>query len=307
MDTLQQMRIFVMTVRSGSFSEAGRQMDLSPASVSRYIQSLEERFGVRLLNRSSRRLSLTHAGEAFLERARSVLREFDAIEPAISEIGKGLHGRLHIHAREFVGQHLIVPLVARFLAANEGVDLVLTLSDKPLDLIENGIDVSIRTERSGEIEQMSLVARRLGSWRRVVCASPAYLARRGVPQVPTDLEQHDCLAYQFHHAAQVWRFRLGAIEEQVKVRSHVQSSSGEALRQLALAGQGIALMPEWSVAADLQKKRLVALFDKHDATPTNAPFRHNLFAVYQRSKHQTPMLRTFLQSLAELMQGTGAS
>jgi len=126
MDTLQQMRIFVLSVRAGSFSEAGRQMDLSPASVSRYVQALEERFGARLLNRSSRRLSLTHAGEVLLERASRVLQEYDEIEPAVGDVGKGLQGRLHVHSREFVGHHLIVPLVSKFLEQHPDVDLVLT-------------------------------------------------------------------------------------------------------------------------------------------------------------------------------------
>ncbi len=307
MDTLQQLRIFVLTVRSGSFSEAGRQMDLSPASVSRYIQSLEERYGTRLLNRSSRRLSLTHAGEMLLERARRVLQEFDDIEPAVADIGRGIQGRLHVHAREFVGHHLIVPLVSRFLETNTDIDLVLTLSDRPLDLIEHNVDVSIRTERSGEIEHMSLVTRKLGSWRRVVCASPEYLRRMGTPAEPADLAHHHCLTYQFHHAAPVWRFRCGELEHQVKVHSRVQSSSGEALRQLALQGQGISLMPEWSVKADVLAGRLVALLADFDATPTNAPYRHNLFAIYQRSKHQSPKLKFFLQSLAEVMRQAGSA
>ena len=301
MDTLQQFRIFVLAVRSGSFSEAGRQMDLSPASVSRYIQSLEERFGSRLLNRSSRRLSLTQAGEVVVERVSRVLQEFDEIEPAVTDLGKGSQGRLHVHAREFVGHHLIVPLVGRFLESHPAIDVVLTLSDRPLDLIENKIDVSIRTERSGEIEHLSLVMRKLGSWPRVVCASPAYLSMRGVPRIPQDLEQHACLTYQFHLAAPVWRFRRGADEEQVKVQTRVQSSSGEALRQLALHGQGIVLMPQWSVAADIEAGRLVALLAGYDTTPTDAPFHHNVFAVYQRARHQSPKLKAFVQALVTSM------
>ena len=301
MDTLQQIRIFVLAVRSGSFSEAGRQMDLSPASVSRYVQSLEARFGSRLLNRSSRRLSLTQAGEILLERASRVLQEFDEIEPAVANLGKGPQGRLHVHAREFVGHHLIVPLVARFLESHPFIDVVLTLSDRQLDLIENNIDVSIRTERSGEMEHLSLVMRKLGSWPRVICASPAYLRRCGTPGGPQELEQHDCLTYQFHQAAPTWRFRRDAEEEQVKVKSRVQSSSGEALRQLALQGQGIVLMPQWSVAADIEASRLVALLEGYDTTPTNAPFHHNVFAVYQRARHQSPKLKAFVQALSASM------
>nr|WP_169748303.1 LysR family transcriptional regulator [Xenophilus azovorans] len=305
MDTLQQMRIFVLSVRSGSFSEAGRQMDLSPASVSRYVQALEERFGARLLNRSSRRLSLTHAGEVLLERASRVLQEYDEIEPAVGDVGKGLQGRLHVHSREFVGHHLIVPLVSKFLEQHPDVDLVLTLADRPLDLIENNIDVSIRTERSGEMEHLSLVMRKLASWRRVLCASPTYLERKGVPAAPQDLEHHDCLTYQFHQAAPVWHFRRGRDEEQVKVRSRVQSSSGEALRQLALQGHGVVLMPQWSVAADIAAGRLAALMDDYDTTPTNAPFQHNVFAVYQRARHQSPKLKAFLQILVAAMAEAG--
>jgi molybdate transport repressor ModE-like protein len=301
MDTLEQIRIFVLAVRTGSFSEAGRQMDLSPATVSRYIQSLEERFASRLLNRSSRGLSLTHAGEVLMERATRVLQEFDEIEPAVTDLSKSPQGRLHVHAREFVGHHLIVPFVAHFLESHPAIEIVLTLADRPLDLIENNIDISIRTERSGEIEHLSLVTRKLGSWPRVVCASPAYLRRHGTPTLPRELEQHDCLTYQFHQAAPVWRFRRGGEEEQVKVRTKVQSSSGEALRQLALSGQGVVLMPQWSVLADIAAGRLVVLFEGHDTTPTDAPFQHNIFAVYQPARHQSPKLKTFLQSLVRSM------
>jgi DNA-binding transcriptional LysR family regulator len=203
-----------------------------------------------------------------------------------------------VHAREFVGQHLIVPLVGRFLESHPAVDVVLTLSDRQMDLIENKIDISIRTERSGEMEHLSLVKRVLGSWPRVVCASPEYLRRRGTPRAPQELAQHDCLTYQFHLAAPVWRFRRGARELRVKVRSRLQSSSGEALRQLALQGQGIVLMPQWSVAADLQAGRLVALLEGHNTTPTEAPFQHNVYAVYQRTRHQAPKLKAFVQALA---------
>ena len=304
MDTLQQFRIFVLTVRTGSFSEAGRQMDLSPASVSRYIQSLEERFGSRLLNRSSRRLSLTQAGEVVAERASRVLQEFDEIESAVTDLGTGSQGRLHVHAREFVGHHLIVPLVGRFMERHPAIDVVLTLSDRQLDLIENKIDVSIRTERSGEIEHLSLVRRKLGSWPRVVCASPEYLLRRGVPETPQELERHDCLTYQFHLATPIWRFRRGTDEEQIKIESRVQSSSGEALRQLALRGQGIVLMPYWSVAADIEAGRLVALLGGYDTTPTDAPFHHNVFAVFQRERHQSPKLKAFIQELVTSMADT---
>ncbi len=301
MDTLQQMRIFVLSVRSGSFSEAGRQMDLSPASVSRYVQALEERFGARLVNRSSRRLSLTHAGEVLMERASRVLQEYDEIKPAIADVGQGLQGRLHVHAREFIGHHLIAPLTARFLEQHPEVDVILTLSDKPLDLIENNIDVSIRTERGNEIKQLSLVMKKLGSWPRVVCASPSYLHQRGKPRTPLELAQHDCLTYQFHQAAPVWHFRRGKEEEQVKVHARVQSSSGEALRRFALQGQGIALMPLWSVSADIEAGRLVAVLQGYHATPTNAPFQHNVFAVYQKARHQSARLKAFLQTLVASM------
>lgn len=301
MDTLQQMRIFVQVVRSGSFSEVGRQLNLSPASVSRYIQSLEERFGARLLNRSSRKLSLTQAGEVLMERASRVLQEFDEIEPLVADLNQGPQGRLHVHAREFVGHHLIVPLVGRFLETHPLINVVLTLSDRPLDLIENNIDVSIRTERSGEMEHQSLVMRKLGSWPRVLCASPEYLRRRGVPQVPQDLSNHDCLTYQFHHGAPIWHFRRGPDEETVKVRTRLQSSSGEALRLIALKGQGITLMPHWSVSVDIEAGRLVALLAEYEATPTDAPYQHNVFAVYQRARHQSPKLKSFLDALVASM------
>lgn len=299
MDTLQQMRLFVLSVRMGGFSQAARQMNLSPASVSRYVQALEERFGARLLNRSSRRLSLTQAGEMLMERAGRVLQEFDEIQPSVAELGSGNRGRLHVHAREFVGHHLIVPLIRRFMKEHPAIDIVFTLSDRPMDLIESNIDISIRTERSGEMEHMSLVMRQLGSWPRLVCASPEYLNESGRPRKPKDLEQHDCLTYQFHQAAPTWHFRNGPREQQVKVRSRLQSSSGEALRQLALQGQGIALMPQWSVAADIRAGRLEALLESYDVTPTNAPYRHNVFAVYQRARHQAPTVRAFLQELIE--------
>lgn len=299
MDSLFEMRLFALAVRTGSFSEAGRQMGMSPASVSRHISRLEETLGARLLNRSSRYLSLTQAGELFLERANRILQEVDEIRSAVEDLGVGLHGRLHVHARVLVGRHLIVPLLSRFLEMHPKVDLSLTLSDQPLDLIENGIDITIRSGSPHKQGGLSLVMRVFGSSSRVLCASPDYVQRLGAPSTPEDLTNHACLTYRFDFGQPIWRIQSGEGDRLIKVRSRVQSSDGEGLRLLALQGSGIALLPRWSVAGDIRAGRLVELLPGSTIAPADAPFGSEVYALYQRSRHQAPKLRAFIDLLAD--------
>jgi DNA-binding transcriptional LysR family regulator len=265
------------------------------------MNALEDHFGVRLFNRSSRHQSLTQAGKLLLLRAGDWVRDFDDISSNMLELGSTRRGRLHVHARAFVGQHLILPMIDNFMSKYTEIDLELTLSDREVDIISDNIDVSIFTEHGRGQENADLVMRLLNSSPRFVCASPSYLAKRGVPVRPEDLEKHDCLTYQFHHGAPVWHFQTGDQEQQVFVRPRVQSSDGETLRWLALKGQGLLLAVEWAVEKELAKGDLVKVLVDYDAAPGGAPYHHNAYALYQRASYQSPRLKLFLKELLSWM------
>lgn len=295
MDAISELRLFILVLSSGSFSAAGRQLGLSPASVSRQINRLEDSLGTRLINRSSRRISLTEAGELFRERVFAILRDIDETRMAVTELGKSPQGMLHVHSTYLIGQYLILPMVPDFLKQYPGINLQLTFSEEPIDLVEKNVDVSIRREATNL--GLSLMIRKLGSCSRVLCASPGYLKTRGEPRSPEELGGHLCLTYRFDLGDHTWRFKSASGIKKVAPASIVQSNSGEALRRLALSDQGIALLPRWCVEADLKAGWLVAIMKGYEFAPTNVSFLYSIYAVYQRARHQAPKVRAFLNVL----------
>ena len=292
---LDEIRLFVSIVRMGSFSAAGRERGFSPASVSRQISSLETDLGVRLLNRSSRSISATEAGQLFLERAIKILEDIDDMRGRVAELGRVPVGTLNVHARGLIGTHLVVPVVSEFLRLHPAVDMALTLSDDPVDLASRNIDVSIR---GPEVKEGGLMMRKIGSSHRVLCASPAYLVKHGEISAPSDLIAHHCLTYRFNFNAPAWSFSGTNGVTSIQIPSKVQSYDGEALRLLALDGAGIALLPFWSVARDISDGRLIQLLPDFQVAPNGASFRYTVYALFQPGRQQSPKLRAFINVLA---------
>lgn len=295
MDTLDAMRVFVAVAERNGFSAAAEALDRSTASVTRQIAALEQRLGTRLLNRTTRRVSLTSAGTAYYQRAVQLLAEFDDLEAAVGAQALQPSGLLRINAPVSFGIARLGPLLAGFRARHPQVTLDLALSDRFVDMVEEGYDVAIRITRE---PSPMLIARRLASVRVLVCASPGYLARAGTPRLPADLAGHECLAYSYWSGGQEWRLRRAdGGEEQIRIGGGMRANNGDVLREAALAGMGIIVQPDFLVADDLAAGRLVQVLPEYEA-PTLG-----VFAVYTSRSHLAPKVRSFIDYLVETLGG----
>lgn len=294
MDWLQPMRIFVSVVQNGSLSSAGRQLGLSPASVSRHISALEESLGCRLINRSSRKLTLTEAGELYFTKVEQILLQIAEANDTVAQLQTMPRGTLRVHTRMLVGHLIVVPALPDFLSRNPEVKVDLLMSNNTVDLVERNIDLDIRI---GKLVDSSLVAKRLVRAERVLCATPAYLKSRTAVEAPSDLVAHNCLTYRINVGQTVWRFveGSGAMQE-VQVSGSLQSDNGLALLTATLASVGIALMPDWAVRDQLADGRLQRLLPHYRVS--HIEFDNGVYAVYQRT-HMSAKVRAFIDFLAE--------
>jgi DNA-binding transcriptional LysR family regulator len=293
MDSLRALRVFTIIVRSGSLSAAGRQIGMSPASVSRHVTSLEDRIGSRLLNRSSRKLTLTEAGELYFQYAEQIVHKLEEAELSISQLQGSPRGTLRVHSRLLFGTQHLIAAIPEFLKRYPEIKIDLMLSNEVIDLVEQNIDVDIRI---GKLQDSSLIAKKLLGSERVLCASPGYLERSAPLQAPHDLANHNCLTYRLNMGRTVWRFAdSNDMITEVPVEGSFQSDYGPALRQMALADAGIALMPDWSVKDDLESGHLVRLFD--DFRISYAAFENGIYAVYQPSRYMSAKVRVFIDFL----------
>jgi len=307
MDTLEQMRLFVATVRSGSFSDTARALRLSPSAVSRKVAALEAELGVRLFTRTTRRLTLTEAGQAYLERASRIVNDVDETHEAVRALEAQPRGLLRVTAPVVYGRLHLAPLVPEFLARYPDVRLELLLRDAVLDLLEDGVDVAVRI---AALPDSSLIARRLAPVKRVICASPPYLERRGVPATPAELARHDCLPFRFHTAGNAWRtgsnvWRLRGPDglQEITVGGPVTANNADALVIAALAGLGLILVPTWLVSEHLERGALRTVLDDHQVSPTD--IETAIYAVYPSGRFLPPKVRVFIDFLAESLAGSG--
>jgi DNA-binding transcriptional LysR family regulator len=292
---LRAAQLFVGVVQSGSLSSAGRKVGLSPASVSRHINALEEALGGRLLNRTSRKLTLTEAGETYYAKLEQILQQITEANATVAQLQSAPRGNIRVHSRMLVGNLYLVPALPEFIARYPDIRIDLTLSNYPVDLVEHNIDVDIRI---GKLSDSSLIARKLAGSRRLVCATPEYLARHRAITHPTDLAEHNCLTYRLNVGPTIWRFLDadgGALVE-VPVSGSLQANNGEALRIAMLGGLGIALMPDWSVRHEIAAGRLVNLFPEYAAS--HVEFDNGIYAVFQPTRHLATKVRVFIDYIA---------
>ncbi|MGO8908033.1 MAG: LysR substrate-binding domain-containing protein [Bradyrhizobium sp.] len=291
MDQLGAMATFVRVVDAGSLSGAARSLPSSLTSVSRQISALEEQYGTQLLLRTTRRLALTEDGRILYERAKSLLNEFKEIEAALS---RGRHepaGRIRISAPTLMGRLLIAPLLAEFLRRYPALTLDLLLVDRAVDMVEEDIHLSLRV---GHLPDSQLVARKLADLRMIVCASPAYLERRGVPQTPADLGHHDCLVFSDTPGIAEWRFKQGAgAQRRIRIAGRLWMNSLDALVSAAKEGAGIVRVPSWQVEADIAAGGLQRILRDHEPPPTP------LHLLFQPSRLASPKTRIFVDYLLE--------
>lgn len=289
MDRFVEMQTFNAVVDAGSFVKAADALGVSKAAVSRYVVDMETRLGVRLLHRTTRRLSLTDAGQVFYARSKELLSELDEAEAEVSSRSEAATGTLRINAPFTFGILHLAPLWGQFKSQQPKVTLDITLSDRVVDLVEEGYDIAIRIAK---LENSTLISKRLATTRMVLCASPQYLQQHGVPQHPSELAQHAVIAYSYWSARDEWPFEGPQGPVSVKTRPCISTNNGDTCRAAALAHQGVILQPSFLVSRDLAEGTLVELMPKYRSIELG------IYAVYPTRKHVPAKVRALIDFLA---------
>lgn len=289
-----ELQLVVELARAGGMSAAARQLDVTPAAVSKRLAQIEARLGVRLFNRSTRRLSLTAEGEVYLESARRILGEIEDLDQLIASRQDSPRGRLKVNAPLGFGRTYIAPAIAEFAKLYPEVSLQLQLTDSPADFVQDAFDVAVRF---GDQPDTRLIARKIAPNRRLVCASPSYLKTHGVPVTPHDLTRHQCIVLrQNEDAYSLWRFTKGRRSETVKVRGALSSNDGEVTLTWGLVGLGILQRAEWDLARYLRSGRLVRVLEDY-ALP-----QADIYAVFPERHHLSAKVRVFVDFLVNYFQ-----
>jgi DNA-binding transcriptional LysR family regulator len=285
------MEVFVEVVRKNGFARAADALDTSPANVTRIIADLESHLGTRLLNRSSRKMSLTESGDALYERAKTIVEDMAEVEAIASSSSMTPRGVLRLNAPLSFGVLQLAPLWGKFMALHPGVELEVALSDRVVDIVEEGYDMAIRISRSGSA---SHAARKLATSQNICCAAPAYLEKHGVPLVPQDLAAHRCIGYRYAATADEWQFsnQLGQADV-VRVNCAMHTNNGDTARSVAVAGGGIIWQPTFLIGADLRAGRLVRVLPEYHLPDID------VLAVYPSRRHLSAKVRVMIDFLAE--------
>lgn len=292
-DNLTGMAVFAKVAEAKSFSAAAQRLGISKSAVSKQVAALERALKARLINRTTRRLSLTEVGAAFYEHCARMLAEAEAAELAVSRLYAEPRGVLRLTAPAAFGHLHIAPAIPDFIARHPDVAVQIVMNDRPVDLAEEGFDVAIRMTRE---HAPNVVARRLAPVRWAVCAAPAYLERHGTPRAPADLARHNCLFYSFLETSTEWRFTTDAGDTSVQVAGNFTVNNSEALREAVLRGLGVALLPTFTVGADLREKRLQQVLGEYRAHGT---FGTDVYAVYLPTRYLSPKVRAFVDFFVE--------
>lgn len=291
MDRFGEMETFARVVESGSFSGAARELRMTPSAVSKMIGRLEDRLGVRLLSRTTRKLSLTEEGQAFYQRVTPILAEVEEAEDTVSLSTAEARGLLKVNASTAFGQYQIVPLIPKMLERYPSLNVQLTMNDSIVNLVEEGIDVSVRI---GVLTDSSLVARKIGNAKRVVVAAPSYLEKYGVPTCPQDLQDHQCLKLSIPTSLNRWEFKFEDGLRVVEVGGKFEADNAIALHEAALAGLGLYRAGTFVVHDDICAGRLVPVlqkFENHDDG--------GIFIVWPHNRNLSAKVRAFVDTLVE--------
>ena len=294
MDRLTAMELFVRIVETGSFSAVAREMDMNQPTVSKQLSALEQKLKTRLLNRSTRQLSLTEAGSEYYEACKRILDEVREAESNVGRLQGQLAGQLKVNTSIALGQMYVGPLTLKFQKQHPGLEVDLSLVDRFVDVVEEGVDVAIRV---GRLSDSNLVARRLGKTRRVAVATPAYLKKHGTPKTPEDLVNHNCLLYAYLSTGSEWMFQgPDGKEIRVKVSGNFRANNGEAIRQAVLADLGVAVAPEWIALRDLESGAIRSILTNY------APTLMDIHAVYPSGRHLSAKVRAYVDFLQQEFQ-----
>ena len=286
------MMLFAKVVEEGSFSAAARALDLTPSAVSKQISRLESRLGARLINRTTRRLHLTEAGQQFYDHCARINVEIERAESDISDYQEQVRGKLRISGTTAFTRKHIVPYLAPFLRQHPGLSIHLQLTDEPIDIIGEGWDIAIQL--SEQVEDPSLVARRLAENTRIICASPEYLREYGTPRTPRDLMKHNCLSVYTVSRFNEWEFTDSDGKEVLQVNGNIEINTVDALLEALLSGAGIARVATWLAASYLDSGKLVQILPRY--THKQSSF----YLVYPTRQHVSRKVRVFFDYLLKL-------
>lgn len=297
MNIFASMKVFVTVVEAGSFAAAADRLEMSRAMTSKHVLALEDHLGTRLLNRTTRRLSLTESGTAFHERSQQILADVEEAEQVAGNAAAEPRGTLKITIPLAYGLHRLGPVIADYVQRHPKVKVDVSLSDRKVDLIEEGFDLAIRI---GTLKESGLIARKLGSEYSVLCASPAYLKQHGTPRTPKDLARHACLGYTLAYSGDEWRLKSADQDANVRFVGPIKADSGDMLRLAAVSGAGIVFQPGFIVDSDLKAGRLVRILKKYRSAELG------IYAMYPSRKYLSAKVRTFVDFLvAHLATGDG--
>ncbi|MBB3520788.1 LysR family transcriptional regulator [Rhizobium sp. BK456] len=290
MDRLTSLTVFGRVVECGGFSAAARRLNMSVTMVGNHVQSLEDRLGVRLLNRTTRKVSLTETGKYYYERSSQILAELDEADRTAGALSTTPRGTLKVYTSSAIVRFLL-PVVSEYMELYPSIALDFSIGERMVDMIEDGYDLVIRTVPPPD---SSLVARKLTPWRHVLVCSPDYFESHPMPQKPAEVADHNCLQYAYYPHGEEWRFEDGeGRQESVKVGGNAVSNSAEMLRFLTLNGKGIFLAPSFVVFDDIAEGRLVKIM------PDYRPVEFSINAVYPNRSHLATKVRLFIDLLAE--------
>ena len=293
MDKLMSMRVFSAVAKNRSFSVAAKKLSISKAMVSKHIKSLENSLSVRLFNRTTRKLNLTDAGSSYYEKVNIILSEIDETESAISQLNSEPKGKLKVMAQPSFGAFHLSRALSLYLKKYTEVTVNLELSHRIPDLVEENIDLAFHV---GELNDSMYVSRRIASARRVICASPEYIKKNGMPKKPEDLLNHNCLIYMPRNDMGKWEFLDKGKRKKIKVTGDIQCNSGDALRVASIQSRGITQLPTYMVGLDIQAGRLQAVLE--DFEPEKQP----IYAIYNHRKYISAKIKTFIDFIYNLYQ-----
>jgi len=295
MNHFEEIKAFTQIVEAGSITAAAERLSLAKSAVSRRLSELEERLGVELFHRTTRKMTLTESGQGFYERSRRILADLEEAENAVSQAHQELSGELRVAAPLSFGVMHLGPAITEFQKLHPAIRFDIDFNDRQIDLIQEGFDVGIRI---ADLEDSSLIARKLASNSVVVCASPDYLDKHGTPTTPEELIDHHCLTYSYLPNPNHWNFidMLGQVQT-IRIKNSMQSNSGNYLRDAAIAGLGVLRQPTFIAYDAIKKKELVPILQDYEIPRVNA------YAIYPPTRHLSQRVRTFIDFLVARFEG----
>lgn len=288
MDTIDGMRAFARVVETGSFTEAARRLGISTALASKYVRQLETRLGAQLLNRTTRSVSPTEVGRAYWDRCSRILSDFEELEDSVADQHGQPRGQLRIAGSRAFGEDMLVPAIGSFLEGYPEISVDLQLDERMVDIVAEGFDMAIRV---GDLQDSSLIARRIAAYPYYICASPEYLAAHGEPNTPQDLLDHRCIINTGVTPTSQWQFQINGQTSHVTVPATVRVNTARATATLVKAGRGVGLCLYSTVIDDFESGRLVRVLRKFEA------YDRSVYAVYPHSQHLSGKVRAFVEHL----------